>query len=392
MSELLKKIRMRTWAEIDLDNLEYNFNMLKTVIGDHVKLCCVVKADGYGHSAPRVAHLLEELGCDSLAVSNIEEALQLRKSGVGLPIIILGYTPTECAETLANNNITQCVYSYDYGTSLAENAKACGVKVKIHVKLDTGMGRIGFVYRNDDTSELDEALLICRNESLIAEGLFTHFAMADEENGVDYTSAQFSEFCQAIDYFRKNGISFDVCHCANSAASLKYPEYRMDMVRVGIALYGLTSFNTKAPTLKPVMSLKSVVSHVKVLKAGESVSYGRRFTAEHDMRVATVPVGYADGFMRSTSKSSYTLKVNGKNAKILGSICMDQLILDVSDIECKTGDTVTIFGGNTPHTASDLALANGTIPYEILCSVGKRVPRAFLKDGKIVDWSDDIYE
>ncbi len=392
MSELLKKIRMRTWAEIDLDNLEYNFNILKTAMSDKVKLCCVVKADGYGHGAPRVSALLENLGAHYLAVSNIEEALQLRQCGIRLPLLILGYTPTECAETLAQNNITQCVYSYDYGLKLAENAKSCGVRVKIHIKLDTGMGRIGFLCRTDDKEELDEAILLCKNEHLIPEGIFTHFAMADEDDGNDYTSAQFESFRAAIDYFAANGVRFDICHCANSAAALKYPEYRMDMVRIGIALFGLTSFDIKTPELRPVMSLKSVVSHVKVLKAGESVSYGRRFTAKKDMRVATVPVGYADGFMRSTSKSDYTLKIGEKYAKILGSICMDQLILDVSDIDCQIGDTVTVFDGSAPHTAVDLARANGTIPYEILCSVGKRVPRAFVKDAKIVDWSDDIYE
>lgn len=392
MSELLKKIRMRTWAEIDLDNLEYNFNILKTVIGEGVKLCCVVKADGYGHSAPRVALLLEELGCESLAVSNIEEALQLRKSGVKLPIIILGYTPAECAEALAENNITQCVYSYEYGLCLAKNAKERDVKVKIHIKLDTGMGRIGFICRTEDKKELDEAICLCKNENLIPEGIFTHFAMADEDDGNEYTREQFSSFSTAIDYFKKNGVSFDVCHCANSAAALKYPEYRMDMVRIGIALYGLTSFDISYPELKPVMSLKSVVSHVKTLKAGESVSYGRKFTATKDIRVATVPIGYADGFMRSTGKSDYTLKIGEKSAKILGSVCMDQLVVDAGDIECEIGDTVTVFDGNKPHTANDLALANGTIPYEILCSVGKRVPRAFIKNGKIVDWSDVIYE
>ena len=392
MSELLKKIRMRTWAEIDLDNLEYNFNILKAALGSTARLCCVVKADGYGHGAPRVSALLEDLGAHYLAVSNIEEALQLRQSGIKLPLLILGYTPTECAEMLAKNNITQCVYSYDYGEKLAENARACGVRVKIHIKLDTGMGRIGFLCRTKNKEELDEAILLCRNEHLVPEGIFTHFAMADEDNGNDYTSAQFESFKSAIDYFAANCVHFDICHCANSAAALKYPEYRMDMVRIGIALFGLTSFDIKTPELRPVMSLKSVVSHVKVLKAGESVSYGRRFTAKKDMKVATVPVGYADGFMRSTSSSNYTLKIGEKCAKILGSICMDQLILDVSDIECQIGDTVTIFDASAPHTASDLARANGTIPYEILCSVGKRVPRAFVKDAKIVDWSDDIYE
>ena len=392
MSELLKKIRMRTWAEIDLDNLEHNFNILKALVGNTAMLCCVVKADGYGHGAPHVSRLLEKLGCDYLAVSNIEEALQLRKSGVSLPLLILGYTPPECAETLAENNITQCVYSYDYGMALAENAKACGVKVKIHIKLDTGMGRIGFLCRTEDKRELDEAILVAKNENLSAEGVFTHFATADEDDGKAYTAEQFSSFLSAIDYFKENGVHFPIRHCANSAATLKIPEYRMDMVRMGIALYGLTSFDSKIAGLKPVMCLRSVVSHIKTLKAGESVSYGRRFTADKEMRVATVPLGYADGLMRSTSAGGYTLKIGDKPARILGSICMDQLILDVSEIDCRVGDTVTVFDGTAPHTASDLARANGTIPYEILCSVGKRVPRAFVKNSQIIDWSDELYE
>ena len=390
MSELLKKIRMRTWAEIDLDNFEYNLGVLKTLLGDKVKLCCVVKADGYGHSAPRMAQLLEKTGVYYLAVSNIEEALQLRQCSITLPILILGYTPPECAETLAKNNITQCVYSYDYGMRLAESAKSCGLKVKIHIKLDTGMGRIGFLCHSS-RNELDEAIFVCKNENLISEGIFTHFAVADEISGDEYTDEQFSCFCRAIEYFEKHGIIFPIRHCANSAAALRHPEYRMDMVRIGLALYGITPFDCDT-SLRPVMSLKSVVSHTKVLKEGESVSYGKTFTAERDMRVATVPVGYADGFMRSTSNSAYTLKISGKTCKILGRICMDQLIIDVSDIDCAVGDTVTIFDSKEPHTASDLAKANDTIAYEILCSVGKRVPRAFVRNGNIVDWSDAIYQ
>lgn len=392
MSELLKKIRMRTWAEIDLDNLEYNFRTLKSLIGDTVKICCVVKADGYGHSAPRVAHLFEELRADYLAVSNIEEALQLRQSGISLPLLILGYTPAECAKTLAENNISQCVYSYDYGLKLAENAKAHGINVKIHIKLDTGMGRIGFLYREDDVTELREAALLCKSHNLIPEGIFTHFATADDDD--EYTREQFSAFLRAIEFFNNEKIKFDIYHCANSHATLKHPEFRMDMARIGLALYGLTlsDSQTKFPELRPVMSLKSVISHIKTLKTGESVSYGRKFTADKNMRVATVPVGYADGLLRSTADSSYTLKISDKSAKILGRICMDQLILDVSDIDCKVGDTVTIFDSSSEHTATDLAQANGTIPYEIICSVGKRVPRAFIKDGNIVDWSDAIYE
>lgn len=396
MSELLKKIRMRTWAEIDLDNIEYNLKTIKNVIGNEVKLCCVVKADGYGHGSPVVSRLFEEKGADLLAVSNIEEALQLRQSGITLPILILGYTPAECAETLAENNITQCVYSYEYGSALANYAKKCSQKVKIHLKLDTGMGRIGFLCREGGENELDDALVICKNENLIPEGIFTHFATADDSlSGEEYVREQYTEFCRTLAFFEKNGVSFTIRHCANSAATFNYPEYRLDMVRVGLALYGLTPFEScgKTPlSLRPAMSLRSVISHVKALKRGESVSYGRRFIADRDMRVATVPVGYADGLMRSTADTDYTLKIGDKSARILGRICMDQLLLDVSDIDCKVGDTVTVFDGEKNHSATALATANGTIPYEVLCSVGKRVPRAFVKGSEIIEWSDEIYE
>ena len=394
MSELLKKIRMRTWAEIDLDNIEYNLKTIKGALGNGVKLCCVVKADGYGHGAPEVSRLFEELGADILAVSNIEEALQLRQAGITLPLLILGYTPAECAQTLATNNISQCVYSYEYGLALAQYANECSMQVKIHVKLDTGMGRIGFLCRDSEGSELNEALEICKNKNLIPEGIFTHFASADEAaSGEEYTRAQYAEFCRAISFFEDNGISFEIKHCANSAATFTYPEYRLDMVRVGLALYGLTPFECPAlHSLRPAMSLRSVISHVKTLKCGESVSYGRKFTATKNMRVATVPVGYADGFMRSTADSNYTLKVGNRCAPILGRICMDQLLLDVSDIDCNVGDIVTIFDGDESHNATALASANGTIPYEVLCSVGKRVPRAFVRNSTIIEWSDEIYE
>ncbi len=394
MSEFLSTIRMRTWAEIDLDDIEYNFKAVRSLIGSDAKLCCVVKANGYGHSAPSVSSLFERLGADMLAVSNVEEALQLRDSGISLPILILGYTPVECADILAKYNITQCVYSYDYGIKLAENAFKKGVKVKIHIKLDTGMGRIGFLCRSEE-NELDKALDICRRDSLIHEGIFTHFTSADEgEFGKQYTDEQFALFNKAIEFFKKNGVEFELRHCANSAATLKYPEYHLDMVRAGIILYGLSSCENDADELEllPVMSMRSVISHIKELKAGESVSYGRIFTAQHDMRVATVPVGYADGLFRSTASSDYTLQVRGKDAPIIGRICMDQLMLDVSNIACEVGDTVTVFGKEKGHTAKDLAFANQTIPYEVICSVGKRVPRAFVKNGKIIGWSDAIYD
>ncbi len=384
---------MRTWAQVDLDNIEYNYSLIRERIGNGVKLCCVVKANGYGHGAVKLASLYERLGADYLAVSNIEEALQLRQNGISLPILILGYTPAECAKILSDNDITQCVYSLEYGKKLAKNAEKHGVRIKIHLKLDTGMGRIGFLCRRSAENELKDALEVCRESALIPEGVFTHFALADEkENGKEYTHEQFLLFSEAVKYLEDNGVVFKIRHCANSAATLSYPEYQLDMVRAGLILYGLTPSQNASDVegLRPAMKLLSVISHVKELRAGETVSYGRTFTSPCDMRVATVPAGYADGLPRATAKSDYRLSVRGKEAEILGRICMDQLMLDVSEIDCKVGDIVTIFGDKAPYTADELALANDTINYEIICGIGERVPRAYVRKGKIVDWSDSI--
>ena len=392
MSEFINSRRMRTWAEIDLDKVEYNYSLIREHIGK-AKLCCVVKANGYGHGAVKLAALFEKLGADYLAVSNIEEALQLRQNGTGLPILILGYTPAECARILAENNITQCVYSLEYGLKLAKNAKKHGVRIKIHLKLDTGMGRIGFLCRRDTENELSDALAICREDSLIPEGIFTHFALADEkERGKEYTDEQFECFINAIKYLEDNGVKFEIKHCANSAATFSYPEYHLDMVRAGLVLYGLSPSQNAEDivSLRPAMSLLSVISHIKELKKGETVSYGRTFTAPRDMRVATVPAGYADGLPRATAASGYKLSVGGKETEILGRICMDQLMIDVSDIKCRVGDIVTIFDDSAPCSAYELATANDTINYEIVCGIGERVPRAYVRSGRIVDWSDSI--
>jgi len=384
---------MRAYAEIELDNIEYNYAQIRTHLRRDTRLCCVVKANGYGHGAVRLAALFENIGADFLAVSNLEEALQLRQGGISLPILILGYTPAEHAKTLSLNDISQCVYSLEYGKKLAQNAKKCGVKIKIHVKLDTGMGRIGFLCRDEGENELSDVLTLCKNEAFIPEGLFTHFALADEDSGDEYTRKQFSYFDNARRFLEKNGLKFEICHTSNSAALFKYPEYHLDMVRVGLALYGISPTESQnALDLKPAMKLCSVISHKKTLKTGESVSYGRTFTAPHDMTIATVPIGYADGLFRATGESGYRLMVSGKPAAILGRICMDQLMIDVSDIDCSLGDAVTIFGEEEPFTAASLAFSIGTIPYEVICSVGARVPRVFIQNGKIIATENSLCE
>lgn len=390
----IQGIRRRTWAEIDLDKAEQNYRAVREAVGERVKICCVIKANAYGHGAVQMAAFYQRMQADYLAVSNIEEALQLRKNCITLPILVLGYTPEECAGILACQDITQSVYSYEYGKKLAACAENLGVRVKIHIKLDTGMGRIGFLCRREDSHELDLAAEICREPSLIAEGIFSHFASADEStDGDGYTAEQTELFLYGTSYLERQGITFSIRHCANSAAIFDHPESHLDMVRAGIVLFGLKPSERlrHMPDLQPVMTLKSVISHLKEVYPGESVSYGRTFLATRKTTVATVPLGYADGLWRVNGMNECYMMVGDRYAPIIGRICMDQLMLDVSEIDCRVGDVVTVFGTDRLCSADTIAHRNGTINYEIVCAIGERVPRAFIRDGRIRDWQDSIY-
>lgn len=386
-------LRRRTWAEIDLGAIRRNFSAVRAAVSPQTKVCCVIKADAYGHGAIRLARFYQTLGADWLAVSNLEEALQLRTNGITLPLLILGYTPEECVPLLAEYNISQTVYSYEYGMKLAELAEKAGVRLRIHIKLDTGMGRIGFAGREGDTAPWDQAREICQQSSLVAEGIFTHCATADQgEAGDPFTLRQFQLFMQGVSYLEKEGIHFEIRHFSNSAAMLEHPEYQLDMVRAGLVLYGLRPSHRvrRIPSLEPAMSWKTVISHCKSILPGESVSYGRTFRAERPMEIATVPVGYADGFWRQNQMTDGYLTVKGRKARIVGRICMDQLMIDVTDVDCKPGDVVTIFG-KEGRDAEDLADANGTISYEILCSIGTRVPRFYVENGTVLGCQDCVY-
>ncbi len=392
---IIQEIRRRTWAEIDLDKAKKNVDTIRKTVGDHVKICCVIKANAYGHGAVQLADLYQKMNVDYLAVSNIEEALQLRKKNITVPILILGYTPEECAGVLADNQITQTVYSYEYGKKLASHAEKLGVRVKIHIKIDTGMGRIGFLCRRGGANELSKAYEICCMPSLISEGIFTHFAVADENTDGDaFTKEQMDQFQYGIRYLEEKGIQFEIRHCANSAAIFDHPECHMDMVRAGVVLYGLKPSDRirHIPELQPVMTLKSVVSNIKAVYPGETVSYGRTFLADRKTMVATVPIGYADGLWRANGNGECYMLVNGKYAPVIGRICMDQLMLDVSEIDCAVDDEVTIFGADPICCVDSFARRNATIHYEIVCAVGARVPRAFVIEGRIHDWQDSFYE
>ncbi len=398
----MQGIRKRTWAEINLDHAAWNYQQIRKAVDPAVKVCCVIKANGYGHNAVRLAALYENLGADFLAVSNLEEALQLRQGQISLPILILGYTPPECAGVLAKQNISQCVYSRSYGEALSQAAMSDGVRVKMHIKIDTGMGRIGFQHRNGH-SELADALAVCRLPCLKAEGIFTHFAVADDGgDGEAFTLEQYENFIDAIDRLGCYGISFALRHCANSAAIFDKPEaddlpdVHLDMVRAGVVLYGLapSAATRNLPELRPVMALKSVISHIKTIQPGDTVSYGRTYTADSPRLVATVPIGYADGFWRLNGNGSCKMLVREQLCPVIGRVCMDQLMLDITDAKgISVGDTVTVFGdGGGLCTADQIAENTGTINYEVVCAVGERVPRFFLQDGVPVDVSDNIWK
>lgn len=369
-----------------------NYHAIKNQIGEDTKICCVIKADGYGHGAVELAKLYSELKCDYFAVSNLDEALELRNADIKEPILILGYTPADRAKDLSDNNISQAVYGKDYAQLLSDECKKAGVSCKIHIKIDTGMSRLGFMCQQfpRDEYSIKEIKEACELPNLIPEGIFTHFAVADEcEDGKDFTLNQYKAFKYTVDKLKEMGVEFSITHCSNSGAILDYPQMKLSMVRAGIVLYGFAPSDKLRDRLdlEPIMRLKTMVSYVKEIKKGTTVSYGRTFTADRDMKIATVPVGYADGYIRAFAKDGYMF-IKGQKAKIIGRICMDQTLLDVTDIEgVEIGNVCVLFGngrGGEP-TAYDVAAWGNTINYEIVCSVSKRVPRLYRRDGVTVE-------
>ena len=369
-----------------------NYHAIKNQIGDDTKICCVIKADGYGHGAVELAKLYSELKCDYFAVSNLDEALELRDANIKEPILILGYTPANRAQDLFDNDIAQAVYGMDYAQMLSDECVKAGVNCKIHIKVDTGMSRIGFMCQEFPRDEYSVKGIknACDLPNLIPQGIFTHFAVADEcEDGKVYTDKQYDAFTKAIDMLKEMGTTFEITHCSNSGAIIDHKDKKLDMVRAGIILYGLSPSSKLKDKLEiePIMRLKTMVSYVKEIKKGTTVSYGRTFTAQRDMKIATVPVGYADGYIRCFAKDGYMF-IKGQKAKIIGRICMDQTMLDVTDIDgVEIGNVCVLFGngrGGEP-TPDDVALWGNTINYEIVCSVSKRVPRLYRRDGVTVE-------
>ena len=386
----------RTWVDIDLDAIQHNLELIRSRTGD-AEIMCIVKADAYGHGVEQVALEYQRMGIRWFGVSNIEEAVELRKCGIRGDILILGYTPHKVARLLSDYDITQAVLSEEYAEGLSAAAAELGVSIKCHIKADTGMGRIGFNCRSDafTDDQLEPCVRVCSLPGLDVNGIFTHFAVADDgEDGEEFTRSQYAEFVRLTDGLAARGISLRWRHCCNSAGTLEYPEMHLDMVRPGIILYGLSPSPVQRERfdLKPAMHLRSVISMVKPLEAGATVSYGRTFTAPCDMVLATAPIGYADGYPRILSGRQEVL-VRGQRVPIVGRVCMDQLMLDVTGIEgVREGDRVTAFGidGGAEIPVDELADKMGTINYELICRMARRVPRVYRRGGKAITHTDYI--
>lgn len=372
----------RTWAEIDLAALKHNFDYIRRCAGSS-EIMAVVKADAYGHGTENTVLLLDRFGAECFAVSNVDEASELREMGIKKPILILGYTPSEETERLINGDITQAVFSLDYAKEISNKAQKCGKKVKAFLKLDTGMGRIGFNCREEALPEIDDAITAAKLPFIDTKGVFMHFSVSDRDRDSEdgFTDRQYSLFCAAKKRLADAGINV-VSACCNSAAILNDKEKNSGICRPGIILYGLNPDNSdnRYPELVPVMTLKSVVSQVKTIKKGETVSYGRTFTADKDMTVATVCSGYGDGYPRALSNKGFVF-VKGNRAPIIGRVCMDQFIINADGLDLEAGDEVELFGKNLP--VSELARLTDTINYEIVCQITKRVPRITVNGDKI---------
>lgn len=381
----MKSTLRRTWAEIHMDALEYNYQIIRKHIGKDVKFLGVVKADAYGHGSVQVATRLQELGADYLAVSSIDEALELRFNGITMPILILGHTPKEQVDRLICFNITQAVSCKAKAVEYSEEAVRYGGTLKIHIKVDTGMSRLGYLCDGDFfDGGVDGIVEACTLPGLNAEGIFTHFAVADEEGGEAkaYTEHQFHLFTDVVRAAEARwGQSFLLRHCANTGATARYPETHLDMVRPGLLLYGYGEY-AKRLGLRPMMSLKTTISTIKIYPSGTRISYGGIYETTETTRIGVVPYGYADGFTRLLS-NRYSLMTADGPAPVRGKICMDMCMIDLSNApNVDVGDEVEIFGNRNP--VENMAQMADTIPYELVCAVSKRVPRIFLNADEIV--------
>lgn len=381
----MQAIYRPTLAEINLDHLRANYNAFREALPDHMKLLACVKANAYGHGAVEVARELQQLGAAYLSVAFLDEALELRQGGISGPILVLGYTPPEAVEIAYEYDVTITLFS----SEVLQAIKALPVKpekpLKVHIKIDSGMGRLGLLPGEDAISFIEEAFSL---RQVVVEGMFTHFARADEENK-DYTLGQYRRFRGVADALRDKGFHIPIIHTGNSAAAIDTPELSYNMVRVGIGLYGLypsDEVNRKTVSLRPVMTLKTKLVYVKNLPPHSGISYGTKYVTEQEERIGTLPIGYADGFSRMLSGKAEVL-IRGRRVPVVGNICMDQCMVSLKSFaeeaeQIKAGEEVVLIGQQSGEciTADELAAKLGTIHYEVVCMIAHRVPRLYIRD------------
>lgn len=389
----MDKKYFRVYATVDLDKIHRNVELMKCKMKKETGIVAVIKTDGYGHGAVPIAKALDDI-CYGYAVATAYEGHNLRRHGITKPIFILGYTPECTYETVVKEGMIPAVFSIEDAKKLSDIAISLDKHVNIDIAVDTGMSRIGYIPSDEAVKEIVD---IDALPNIKIESIFTHFAKADYvDKSVAYN--QFKEFNDFVEKVESNGVKIPVHQCANSAAIMEMPETSLSLSRAGISMYGLypsDEMDHEAMKLEPAMSIYSHVIYVKEIPAGRGVSYGHTFVSDKLMTVATIPVGYGDGYPRNLSNKGYVL-INGKKANIIGRVCMDQFMVDVTGMDVKVGDKVTLVGtdGNETILIDKLAQEAGTFNYEFICDLGKRVPRVYLKDGKIVgtkDYFEDDY-
>lgn len=373
----------RLVAEIDLDAVDFNIKSIIKRVGGRAKIIGTVKADAYGHGAVEVSKVLEENGIDMFSVAMIDEGINLRNNGIKAPILVLGLTPPEYVKEAVEYDLIQTVSDYNTAEAISKAAKELNKKAVIHIKIDTGMGRIGF---RPEKEAFDEIENISKLENIEINGIFTHFCTSDEKDKT-FTYTQKEMFVYAVNELEKRGINIPLKHASASAGLMDFDDLFFNAVRPGIILYGYYPsddvMKDRLP-IKPVMSLKSYVMYIKDIENGDTIGYGRTYMANEKRTIATIPAGYADGYNRLLSNKGCVL-VNGKRAQLKGRICMDQCMADITGINAKQWDEVVLMGkqGNEEITADEIANEIGTISYEVLCMVSKRVPRVYIKNGKV---------
>ncbi|MCR4743899.1 MAG: alanine racemase [Lachnospiraceae bacterium] len=382
----------RVCATVDLDALHFNLESMKNNLAAGTKIMAVIKTNAYGHGAIQIANEIEKIDyLYGFATATFEEAMELRSNGIAKPVLVLGYTFPECYEDMVRNEIRPAVFRADQARALSEAAVKVGKKIHFHLAVDTAMSRIGV---RPEEKSVDTVKAMAELPNVEMEGIFTHFSKADMI-GRDNTLVQIKKFSSFIEMLEKAGVKFKIHHCSNSAGIVQYKEANMDMVRAGITLYGLWPSNEVRRDiidLKPLLALKSHIVYIKYIEPGEAVSYGGTYTAESRRRVATIPVGYGDGYPRSLSNKGYVI-IRGKKAPILGRVCMDQFMVDVTDIkDVAEGDEVTLIGkdGNEELSMELIGDLSGRFNYELACDLGRRIPRIYIKDGKAVEIRDEF--